>query len=158
MSETGSFAEGRYSILRKLGAGYTSEVFLAIDQANDAKVAIKLADIRTASDPSLIRRFEQEILLLERFKHRNLIKHLNHGFQDGKPFLVMEYVEGLTFSNWLKGNEDCKSVAKLLLQLLEALKYIHSNGVVHRDLKPANIIVIETMSGNHLKIIDFGFA
>ncbi len=156
--EIGNFADGRYTVIRKLGSGFSSEVFLAIDESNDAKVAIKLADSRTASDSNLVRRFEQEILLLERFKHRNLVKHLNHGFQDGKPFLVMEFVEGLTLNDWLKVNKSSKDIANLLLQLLEALKYIHSNGVVHRDLKPANIIVIETMNGNHLKIIDFGFA
>ena len=159
MSEKlGSFAKGRYTIVRKLGTGFTSEVFLAVDEANDAKVAIKLADSRTASDTNLVRRFEQEILLLERFSHRNLVKHLNHGFQDGKPFLIMEYIEGLTLSEWLKLNESSKDIANLLIQLLEALKYIHSNGVVHRDLKPANIIIIKTLNGNHLKIIDFGFA
>jgi len=153
-----SFADGRYTVLKKIGEGYTSEVYLARDEAIDANVAIKLADSRTASDENLVRRFEQEIFILERFQHRNLIRHVNHGFHDGKPFLVMEYIEGQSLNHWIKDKKIDTEIVEILVQLLEALRYVHANGVVHRDLKPANIIIIRTMQGNHLKIIDFGFA
>lgn len=70
--------------------------------------------------------------------------------------IVMEYVEGITLKEWLQGQRDIQARRRVILELIEAVGYIHSNGIVHRDLKPENILI--TRNGENVKIIDFGLA
>ncbi len=153
-----SFAQGRYRVIKKLGDGLTGAVYLANDEGTEELVAIKYAGARTSADRMLLRRFDQEISLLRKLNHRNIVKHISHGYEKGRPYIVVEYIKGLPFNDWRFMNLDGIKIAKILLQLLDGLKYIHSQGVVHRDLKPDNMIIIPSPLGDHLKIIDFGFA
>ena len=153
-----NFADGRYQVISKIGDGITGSVYLARDEGIDELVAIKYAGAKTAANPDLLKRFDQEIQLLTKLNHRNLVKHISHGYQSGRPFLVMEFIEGLPFNFWRNENLNAVKIAEVLIQLLEGLKYLHSQGIVHRDLKPENLMIISSPLGEHLKIIDFGFA
>ena len=147
---------GPYEILSPLGAGGMGEVYLAGDSKLDRKVAIKVLPESMTRDKERIARFEREAKLLASLNHPNIAAI--HGFDDAdeKRFLVMEYVEGETLSERLKGGamsvEDALDVAK---QLAEALEAAHESGVIHRDLKPANVII---RPDGAVKVLDFGLA
>jgi len=149
------FASGRYQVMHKLGVGITGAVYLASDEATGELVAIKYASPKTAADAGLLKRFDQEIELLKKLNHRHLVKHIAHGYENARPYLVMEYIAGAPFSKWQRENRNPVKIAKILLQLLEGLKYLHSQRVVHRDLKPDNMLIVSSAQTQHLKIIDF---
>jgi tetratricopeptide (TPR) repeat protein len=155
------FQDGRvgpYRIIRLLGRGGMGEVFLAArDDAHYQKqVAIKV-----------VKRGMDTRDVLERFRHeRQILAHLDHPFiarlhdggatLDGRPYFVMEYVEGEPVDTFCRRNElDTEARLRLFLQICEAVAYAHRNLVVHRDLKPANILISST---GEPKLLDFGLA
>ena len=147
---------GPYEILSPLGAGGMGEVYLANDSKLDRQVAIKVLPETMTRDPERVARFEREAKLLASLNHPNIAAI--HGFDAavGTRFLVMEYVEGETLGQRLKGGafavEDALDVGR---QMAEALEAAHEKGVIHRDLKPANVMI--RPDGN-VKVLDFGLA
>ncbi len=147
---------GPYEILSPLGAGGMGEVYLANDSKLDRQVAIKVLPDAMTRDVERIARFEREAKVLASLNHPNIAAI--HGFDDadGTRFLVMEYVEGDTLAQRLRGGafavEDALDIAK---QMTEALEAAHDKGVIHRDLKPANVMIREDGS---VKVLDFGLA
>ncbi|MDT8439879.1 MAG: tetratricopeptide repeat protein [Wenzhouxiangellaceae bacterium] len=151
-------AIGAWRVLEPLGRGGMGAVFLAerADGAFDRKVALKLLPISLQSD-DLVRRFTQERQIVARLQHPGIAQLLDGGTtDDGSPYLVLEYVDGLPISDYC--DQHRLTVARrieLLLQVCEAVQFAHRNLVVHRDLKPDNILVDRDGRG---RLLDFGIA
>jgi len=158
----GSILLDRFVILEKLGNGGMGVVYKAEDRGlSDDIVALKVLLPQFLNDEAMYLRFRKEVVIARTLSHPNIVRtHDLYKTEDGICFLSMEYVEGESFKS-LKAipNEKLSEVAKRVLprfiQLLEALSYAHSKGVVHRDLKPANIII---SIDDEIKIADFGTA
>jgi serine/threonine-protein kinase len=149
---------GAYRIVRELGRGGMSRVFLAerADGQFEQQVALKL--LRPGLDSDLDQeRFRRERQILASLNHPNIARLLDGGvLQDGAPFLVMEYVEGEPLDRYCAShNLSLADRLALFLAVTEATQYAHRNLVVHRDLKPSNILVT---SNGTVKLLDFGLA
>jgi len=146
---------GAYEILSPLGAGGMGEVYRASDTRLDRVVALKVLPHHWAQDSEMKQRFEREARIIGSLNHPNICVLHDIGQQDGRDFLVMEYLEGETLAARLeRGAIPWQEASKLALRIADALDKAHRRGVVHRDLKPANIIL--TSSGP--KLLDFGLA
>jgi eukaryotic-like serine/threonine-protein kinase len=135
-----------------------SSVWLArrSDGRFEGRAAIKFLDLALV-DTLGVERFRQEGEVLARLDHPNIARMLDAGVTDGgQPYLVLEYVEGMTLDRWCESRAlDGRARARLFLEVLAAVAHAHSKLVLHRDLKPANILV--TPDG-HVKLLDFGTA
>jgi serine/threonine protein kinase len=148
---------GRYRVERVLGDGAMAKVFLAEDGELGRRVAVKLLDERLASDASYRARFAREARAAASLSHPNVVGVFDAGEADGRPFIVMEHVEGRTLEERLRrdGALTPKEVCRIGRQVSAGLEHAHSAGLVHRDLKPGNLI--ERRDGT-IKIADFGIA
>jgi eukaryotic-like serine/threonine-protein kinase len=147
---------GHYHILEKIGAGGMGEVFRAQDEHLDREVAIKVLPPGTFGDKSARKRFHKEALALSKFNHPNIATIHDFDTQNGRDFLVMEYIPGAMLNEKLRaGPLGEKEIVRLGLQLTEGLEAAHAHAIVHRDLKPGNVRI--TPDGR-LKILDFGLA
>lgn len=158
----GSMLERRYLIKRKLGHGAFGAVYLASDEKMMSRpVVVKaLLDARISSEWS-VRKFKQEMEALARIDHPSVIGIFDSGqLDDGKPFLVMQYVDGASLRALLKPEGmDFSQVANIIRQTGRALNAAHHRGILHRDLKPENIMVQTLNDGEEqVKVIDFGVA
>ena len=146
---------GPYEIQSLVGAGGMGEVYRARDTRLDRTVAIKvLPDDRYAS-PELKQRFEREARAISALSHPHICQLYDLGSQDGRDYLVMEYVQGENLADLLrKGPLPVPDVVKIGVEISDALEKAHRQGIVHRDLKPANIML--TRGG--AKLMDFGVA
>lgn len=148
---------GPYRVLGRLGHGGMGEVYLA-DRADEQfrkKVALKV--VRQGLDADAVRRFRQERQILAGLEHPNIARLLDGGDTgDGRPYVVLEYVEGKNLLEWsdVRGLNVAERVA-LFRTVCGAVQFAHQNLVVHRDLKPANILVTEDGTP---KLLDFGIA
>lgn len=149
---------GPYRLVRLLGRGGMGSVYLARrdDQHYEQQVAIKLVDPGLDS-AELLRRLRSERQILARLAHPNIARPLDGGSTaKGRPFLVMEYIEGEPITNYCDRHQlDVDGRLRLFLQICSAVQHAHQNLLVHRDLKPANILV--TADGTP-KLLDFGIA
>ena len=145
---------GRYEVTGLLGRGGMGVVYLGRDPRIGRPVAIKLLHV---SDEELRARFLQEAQSAGNLKHPNIVTIYDFGEHEEQPFIVMEFVEGVTFAQQIHQNLPLSLPRKLeLIGLLStALDYAHNKGIVHRDIKPANIMVD---TEGVLKILDFGIA
>ena len=145
-----------YSIISKLGAGGMGEVYLAQDTKLDRKVTLKLLPAEFAEDKDWMSRFVQEAKASSALNHPNIITIYEIGDSEGRKFISMEFVDGVTLRE--KIHRERTELSKLLRHLqhvAEGLAKAHAAGIVHRDLKPDNIMI--TRDG-HAKILDFGLA
>jgi len=146
---------GHYEVVSRLGSGGMGVVYLAQDLRLDRRVAIKvLADGRVA-DALARTRFRREAQALSRLNHPNIATIYDFDQQDGRDFLVMEYIEGQSLRDIGPDPLPPADVIRLGTQLAEALVAAHGAGVVHLDLKPGNMM--RTADGR-LKVLDFGIA
>jgi len=147
---------GAYEIINPLGAGGMGEVYRAKDNKLGREVAIKVLPEEFTQHPQKLARFEREARLLAALNHPGIATL--HGLEKskGKPFLVMELVEGETLAQHIeRGPIPQPEALQLSVQITEALEAAHEKGVIHRDLKPANIKVDPE---GHVKVLDFGLA
>ena len=150
---------GRFTVERLLGAGGMGEVYLARDQRLDERVALKTIRRRLSSDPAIRRRFVAEVQNARRVTHPNVCR-IFELFEDGEtPFLVMEYLDGPTLTEWLKsGRRAMAERRNIALNLAEGLAAAHASGIIHRDFKPDNVILTGPEQHPHAVITDFGLA
>ena len=147
-------ATERYRLDRPLGHGGMATVFLARDTELDRPVAVKVLD---AADEGLRARFVREARLAARLSHPNVVSVFDAGEDGGRPYIVMEHVEGQTVAELLarRGRLPPDEARGLALQAARGLAHAHAAGLVHRDIKPQNLLLREDGT---LKVADFGIA
>ncbi|MDQ6788159.1 MAG: serine/threonine protein kinase, partial [Acidobacteriota bacterium] len=147
---------GHYRILRSLGAGGMGEVYLAEDTKLKRSVALKLLPSDFNQNEDRLRRFTQEAEAAAALNHPNITHIYEIGEADGKRFIAMEYVDGVTlFEKIHREKISLGKLLKYLAQTAEGLAKAHAAGIVHRDLKPDNIMISRD---DYAKILDFGLA
>ena len=148
---------GRYRITSRLGKGAMGVVYGAHDDVMDRPVAVKVMMADLEEDPETSARFYREARAAGQLVHRNIITIFDIGDDDGRPFIVMELLEGHTLGEHLKTTDVTAIEHKidLMVQICEGLRAAHARGIYHRDVKPGNIVV---RRDGCLKILDFGIA
>src|SRR5215471_145587 len=147
---------GRYEIRSQLGAGGMGEVYLAQDTRLDRKVALKILPDEVAADPDRMKRFMQEAKAASALNHPNIITIYEIDQTGSTPFIVTEFIEGLTLRERMRVQPlVLGEVLNVAVQIAGALTAAHANGIVHRDIKPDNIIL---RSDGIAKVLDFGLA
>ena len=153
MSET-IVQGGRYRLEHALGHGGMATVYLAYDEELHRPVAIKLLAEHLAGEADFRKRFLREARLAARLSHPNVVSVYDAGeTDDGRPFIVMEYVPGITFAEL--GQVAPGKAVELAIQACRGLAHAHAAGLVHRDVKPQNLLLREDGT---VKVADFGIA
>jgi eukaryotic-like serine/threonine-protein kinase len=155
--EPGTVLGGRYEILALLGQGGMGAVYKARDNELDRLVALKIIRPELTTNPGILRRFKQELILARQITHRNVVRIFDLGQADGFKFITMEFLEGEDLRAVLKekGKLPPDEAARIILQICRALEVAHGEGVVHRDLKPQNIMLD---ANGRAHVMDFGIA
>ncbi len=149
---------GRYKILEELGRGAMSVVYKAEDPDIGRELAIKLLKHELIEKAEYRELFVSEAKSAGRLSHPSIVTIYDTGIWNGRPFIAMELLDGVTLDEFLyeKGVLSLDELIPLARSLSQALGYAHRQGVIHRDLKPENIFVID--DGTNFKITDFGIA
>jgi formylglycine-generating enzyme required for sulfatase activity/serine/threonine protein kinase len=149
---------GRYRLIRQLGQGGFSIVWLVADQmAEETEMALKIYAPDKGMDESGLKMFRREYALTAQLNHPGLLKASYFDIYNGSPYLVMPYCERGSLNGLLmeQGQLSEQEIAKVLLQTSDALAYLHSEGIIHQDIKPDNVLI--NNRGNYL-LTDFGIS
>ncbi|MDD5300557.1 MAG: serine/threonine-protein kinase [Gallionella sp.] len=152
---------GKYEVVRELGAGATSTVYLANDPFSKQPVAIKLINLKALQDSHQTKIFRKllmtEASLAGKLSHPHIVKILDAVMEESINYIVMEYVEGSTLEKYAEVENllPISTIAEITYKCCKALEYAQNQGVIHRDIKPANILL---QGETDIKIADFGAA
>ena len=157
MINKGYMINERYQIIKMIGEGGMANVYLAHDTILDRDVAVKVLRGDLADDEKFVRRFQREAIAASSLNHPNIVEMYDVGEDDGKYFIVMEYIEGQTLKNLIKkrGALTLAEVIDIMLQLTSGIACAHESYIIHRDIKPQNVLILDD---GRVKITDFGIA
>ncbi|MCM1298270.1 MAG: Stk1 family PASTA domain-containing Ser/Thr kinase [Firmicutes bacterium] len=153
----GKKLDGRYELLELIGVGGMADIYKARDITEDRIVAVKILKNEFVGSEDFIRRFRNESKAIALLSHPNIVKIFDVGFTDKLQFIVMEYIDGITLTDYIakQGALKWKDVVHFTMQILKALQHAHDRGIVHRDIKPQNVMLLEDGT---IKVMDFGIA
>ena len=153
----GQLIDERYKIIKSIGEGGMANVYLAYDTILEREVAVKILRGDLAEDEKFVRRFQREANSASSLKHPNIVEVYDVGEDNGKYFIVMEYINGKTLKSLIKkrGVLTVEEVVDIMLQLTSAVSCAHDSYIIHRDIKPQNVMILED---GRVKITDFGIA
>jgi eukaryotic-like serine/threonine-protein kinase len=160
--EAGSLS-GRYELGDRLGSGGMSNVYRATDLILERTVAVKILAEHLSDDERFVARFRREALAVAKLIHPNIVQVYDTGIDEGRHYIVMEYVEGRSGAQILQrqGAFEPETAAEAGIQACAGLDYAHRRGIIHRDVKPGNLMVVgDPMGGGAMtvKLTDFGIA
>ncbi len=156
----GQVLDERYRIVAPLGSGGVGVVYRAEHLRLGRAVALKMLNPEHGGSEALRRRFDREAQALAALAHPYIVSVTDYGMADGKPYLVMELLEGETLQDRLeRGHLPPDEATTIARQMLKGLAFAHSRGLLHRDLKPGNIFLrVVPGVGEQVKLLDFGLA
>ena len=157
MINKGDLIDNRYEIIKSIGEGGMANVYLAFDTILEREVAVKVLRGDLADDEKFIRRFQREANSASSLRHPNIVEMYDVGEDNGKYFIVMEYVDGKTLKGLIKkrGPLNLSESIDIMLQLTSGIACAHQSYIIHRDIKPQNVMILED---GRVKITDFGIA
>jgi eukaryotic-like serine/threonine-protein kinase len=155
--ELGSVLANRYEILEIIGEGGMGAVYKARDLQLEREVALKVIRPELASDPEILQRFKQELILARLVSDRNVIRIFDLGEAGNIKFITMEYIEGESLHSMLRerGKLEVDEAVDIMEQVVSGLAAVHREGIIHRDLKPGNIM---RDKNGRVVVMDFGLA
>ena len=163
--QEGTVVRGKYRILGKIGEGGMAVVYKAVHTRFDELRALKVMSPELAGDPGFVKRFMHEAVLTRKLQHANAVRVEDiDEAEDGRPFIVMEYIEGRSLKEVIKDEAPmaAERVCSIISQVARALDAAHRLGIVHRDIKPANIFLVAHPwapgEPETAKVLDFGIA
>jgi eukaryotic-like serine/threonine-protein kinase len=153
----GEVISDRYELEQLVGTGGMSSVFRARDRLLDRHVALKVLHQHYADDDEHVARFRREARAVAQLSHPHIVTVIDRGVDDGRQFIVFEYVEGENLKDLLRraGRLPVRRAVELTIAVAEGLSFAHGQGLVHRDVKPQNVLLNEE---GDVKVTDFGIA
>ncbi|MDE7362868.1 MAG: Stk1 family PASTA domain-containing Ser/Thr kinase [Oscillospiraceae bacterium] len=153
----GKKLDGRYELLELIGVGGMADIYRARDVQEDRIVAVKILKTEFAGSEEFLRRFRNESKAIALLSHPNIVKIYDVGFTDKVQFIVMEYVDGITLTDYIEqqGVLKWRDAVHFTVQVLKALQHAHDRGIVHRDVKSSNVMLLRDGT---IKVMDFGIA
>ncbi len=158
--EAGRVLSARYRLVRPLGQGSQGAVWVADHLALNTQIAVKLIDPELAKREDAVERFKREATAAAQLRSAHVVQILDHGIDEGQPFIVMEMLEGEDLFERLnkRGRLSLRETSKAITQVCRALARAHAAGIVHRDLKPENVFLCNNDDDEVVKVLDFGVA
>lgn len=156
-SNIGKKLDGRYELLELIGVGGMADIYRARDIEEDRIVAVKILKTEFAGSDEFLRRFRNESKAIALLSHPNIVKIYDVGFTEKVQFIVMEYVDGITLTDYIEqqGVLKWRDSIHFTVQILKALQHAHDRGIVHRDVKSQNVMLLRDGT---IKVMDFGIA
>src|SRR5881392_2314981 len=153
----GELIAGRYELEELVGSGGMSSVYRAHDRLLERRVALKILHEQFTRDADYVERFRREARAVAQLTHPNIVTVIDRGEQDGRQFIVFEYVDGMNLKELVEheGPLSSREAIELALQVARGLGFAHESGLVHRDVKPQNVLLD---ADGRAKVTDFGIA
>lgn len=157
MLNPGTYLQGRYEILEKIGSGGMSVVYKAKCHTLNRLVAIKVLKEEFASDENFVSKFKMEAQAAARLSHPNIVNVYDVVDEENLHYIVMELIEGITLKNYIEKKEllDSKEAIGIAIQVAQGIAAAHEQHIIHRDIKPQNMIISKD---GKVKVADFGIA